>query len=368
MKKIIVAVTTLILLLAAVFYYQSQQVITIGFVGELSTNTSQLSVESRESFLYVIDQVNAAGGIDGKKIVTKIYDDKFDNNYRTQLNETLKKDNVHLIVGFNISSMAPTAEYLMANGDYLIISPTISSDYMDQKDDGFIKMAPKNLAQADRLFKKIQEKDVKRLLIVHSESNKLYAEGIAKRMNALMASDGRETALISSGKEVPIQTILNELHNFEADGLFLILNGSDTAKVVQQTRIEGYNGLLLGTAWSATTDLIQNSGRYLEDYYTLEFISINPDLEKLNLLGSYIKERTGAGLNFSHKSAYNATELMIEGIHLANSTKPEAVKSAILKKKVFQGIDSEYSLDEFGDPLGDYQLLQVKNGKFEKVD
>lgn len=368
MKKIIVVVTTLILLAVVVFYYQSKQVITIGFVGELSTNTSQLSVESRESFLYVIDQVNEAGGIKGKKIVTKIYDDKFDNNYKGQLNEALKKDNVHLIVGFNISSMAPTAEYLMENGDYLIISPTISSDYMDGRDDAFIKMAPKNTAQADRLFKKMQEKDVKRALIVYSEANKIFAEGIAKKMDKLMKADGRQTAILSSGKEVPIQTIINELHNFKADGLFLILNGSDTAKVVQQTRIAGYEGLMFGSAWSATTDLIQNSGRYLEGYYTLEFISIHPEVEKLNQLGNYIKERTGAGLNFSHKSAYNATQLMIEGIKLADSTNPEAVKKAILSKGVFQGIDSEYSLDEFGDPRGDYQLLEVKNGKFEKVD
>lgn len=368
MKKIFVVVTTLVLLLIAIFYYQSKQVVTIGFVGELSTSTSQLSVESREAFLYVIDQVNASGGIDGKKIVTKIYDDKFDNNYKVQLNELLKKDKVHLIVGFNVSFMAPTAEYLMKNGDYLIVSPSISSDYMDERDDGFIKMAPKNTAQANRLFKKVKEKDVKRLLIVHSEPNKLYAEGIAKRMENLMLADGRQTRLIASGKEVPIQSILNEIHNFKADGLFLILNGSDTAKVIQQARIAGYEGLMFGTAWSATTDLIQNSGHYLEGYYTLEFISINPDLEKLDQLGSYIKERTGAGLNFSHKSAYNATELLIEGIRLSSSTDPEKVKAAILKKGLFQGIDSEYSLDKFGDPMGDYQLLQVKNGKFEKVD
>ena len=213
MKKIIVAITTLILLSVAVVYYQSNQVVTIGFVGELSTSTSQLSVESREAFLYVVDRANAAGGIDGKKIVTKIYDDKFDNNYKAQLNELLKKDKVHLIVGFNVSLMAPTAEYLMKNGDYLIVSPSISSDYMDERDDGFIKMAPKNTAQANRLFKKVKEKDVKRLLIVYSEPNKLYSEGIAKRMEDLMSADGRQTLRIVSGKEVPIQSILNEIHN-----------------------------------------------------------------------------------------------------------------------------------------------------------
>lgn len=368
MKKIIVIITTLALLLSAYLYYQSKQTITLGFVGELSTSTSQLSVESRESFLYVIDQVNATGGIDGKKIVTKIYDDKFDNNYKAQLNELLKKDKVHLVVGFNISSMAPTAEYLMENGDYLIISPTISSDYMDERDDRFIKMAPKSTAQANRIFKKVQEQDVKRLLIVYSEPNKLYSEGIAKRMEKLMAEDGRETRRIASGKEVPIQSILQEMNNFRADGLFFVLNGSDTAKAVQQARIAGYEGLMFGSAWSATTDLIQNSGHNLEGFYTLEFISINPDLEKLDRLSSYIKERTGAGLNFSHKSAFNATELMIEGIRLSGSTAPEKVKAAILEKGLFRGVDSEYSLDKFGDPMGDYQLLQVKNGKFEKVD
>ncbi len=368
MKKIIVFTTTLLLLLTGYLYYDAHQVIKIGFVGELSTSTSQLSVESRESFLYVIDQVNAKGGVEGRKILPKIYDDQFDNNYKAALNKKLEEDGIELIVGFNISSMAPTAEYLMANGDYLIISPTISTDYMDQKDDDFIKMAPKNKAQSERLFKKMKEKDIKRLLIVYSEANKLYSEGISKRMEELMAADGRETVLISSGSEIPMKRILQEANAFKADGIFLVLNGSDSAEIVQQARIEGYEGLFFGSAWSATTDLIQNSGRYLEGYYTLEFISKNPDTEKLDRLAAYIKERTGAGLNFSHKSAYNATALIIEGIQLAKSSSPEAVKAAILKKGEFKGIDSEYSIDRYGDPMGDYQLLQVINGKFEKVE
>lgn len=91
MKKIIVSITTLLLLLITYLtHYDAHQAIKIGFVGELSTNTSQLSVESRESFLYVIDQVNEKGGIGGRKIIPKIYDNKFDNDYKATLNRKLK--------------------------------------------------------------------------------------------------------------------------------------------------------------------------------------------------------------------------------------------------------------------------------------
>lgn len=138
-------------------------------------------------------------------------------------------------------------------------------------------MAPKNKAQSERLFKKMKEQDIQRLLIVYSETNRLYSEGIAKRMEELMAADGRETILISSGAEIPMKENFERISRCQSRWPLsgALLNGSDAAAIVQEARINGFEGQLFGSAWSATMDLIQNSGRYLEGYYTLEFISRN---------------------------------------------------------------------------------------------
>lgn len=368
MKKIQLVSVLLLLIVGSFLLWQSKQPIKIAFVGELSTSSSQLSIESREAFSYTINYYNDQGGIWGRKLAPYIYDDKSSNANKEALNQQLKKDGIHLIIGFNISAMAETIEYLLANGDYLIISPTVTTDYLTGKDDRFIKISAINSLQIDQLYEVVKLHDVKKMVIVYSESNKLFAEGLVEKMKSMLQMDSREVvAVIADSGSVnltPIQTAINE---HQADGLFVIMNGIDTAKVVQGTRISGYKGDILTSAWSATSDLITNSGKNSEGVYTLEMKANNPDEAVLKTLQEYIFENTGSDLNFSHIRTYNATKMLIEVLKTTKDFSPENMKRKIIEIGTFQGAETQFKVDSNGDTLGEYELQQIKNGKFVKV-
>lgn len=369
MKKIIAAGLVVLLLAAGFIYFsQNSKPIKIAFVGELSTSSSQLSVESREAFLYAVEQCNQSGGINGRLIEPYIYDDRNDNGYKETLHQQLQADGIELIIGFNISAMVETIEYLMASGDYLIISPTVTTDYMTGRDDRFIKTSPTNAIQADELIKVVKTHDVKRMVIVYSQPNKLFAEGIVNRMTELIKLDGREVSqVIADDGSVDVKTVQAALKAHQADGLFLVLNGNDSAQMIQDTRIGGYQGQIFTSAWAGTMDLINNSGRNGNGVYSVEITPHDPDEATGKALAAYIKSHTNSELNFSHTRSYNATQMLIEALKQAKQTNPETVKQKIIEIGTFQGVESQFTVDPFGDTLGTYQLKQIQDGKFVKV-
>lgn len=369
MKRTIAIIMGLIVLFIGGLFWISNNRIKVAFVGELSTTASELSIESREAFLYVIDQYNQTGGIHGKKIEPVIFDDTNDNAYKTALLGKLQDEGIQLIVGFNVSSMTPTINYLMENGDFLIVSPTVTTDEMTGKDDRFIKISPPNERQIDPLYHAVQKESLEKMLVVYSTANIQYTKALVDTMNKKMTSEGRTVVeQIAMDGKPDLEIISQKLSDTQADSLFIVMNGNDTAQIVQYTRINGFEGAILTGTWAATTDLLANSGQYGNGLYTCEVLSEDPDTENYAIFSAYIKEKTGWQLNFAHTRAYNATKLLLEGIKNTNSLEPEVVKQAILNFGEYQGIETKFTLDQNGDTLGKYQLIQIQNGKFVKVD
>lgn len=366
--KRIVAVVAIVLVVVGVIAYQSMtQTIKVGFVGELSTNTSRLSIESRDAFLYAVSEQNAKGGVNGKKIVPYLYDDKNDNNYKAMLHEQLQKDGVQLLVGFNVSAMVETVEFLMANGDYLIISPTISTDYMTGKDDRFIKISPTNYKQAGVLRHVIEKHDLERLAIVYSVPNQLYAKPVAEQMAKHMSDRGKTVALMMGITELDPDAVTAEVIKSKADSIVIILDSYNMAQLLQRLRLAGFTGQVMTTPWASTGELLTNSGKFSEGVYTVAVEVREPDESRRQILERFILETTNTPLNFSHMRTYNACNLLFEAIRKSDSKKPADIKKAIIDIGTFKGVETSFTIDALGDNANNYQLEQVQNGKFEKV-
>lgn len=350
-----------------VFIYVTRPV-KIAFVGELSTSGSALSVESREAFLYLIDQYNEQGGINGRKIVPYIFDNKKDNSNKIKLDNDLKQAGIELIVGFNVSSMVPTINYLIETNRYLIISPTVTTDEMTGKDDLFIKISPPNGKQSLALFPAIQKEGVDKLFIVYDGKNLQYTKTLVDVISKLMVEDGR--SVVSSYKveeTINFNQIDSVLSSQQPDGIFISMNGIDTAQVVQYCRIKGYTGDFFTGTWATTADFIENAGAYGNGVYTCEVANQMPDQDLFNRFEGAIKMLSGSELNFSHTRAYNATKILLDAVKQTHSTDPQVVKAALIKQKHFTGIETTFEMDANGDTTGEYQLLIVENGKFVEV-
>lgn len=369
MKKTAILALILIGIAAGVLLVSMwRKPVTIAFVGELSGENAQMSVESREAFLYVVDQYNKAGGLLGRKIEPYVVDDQNDNSYSQDILRDLKERGIHFIIGFNLSYMTPTIKKLAADGSFLIISPTVTTDELSGLDDMFIKMSPSNAKQLDALYPVLEEKKLKRMLIIYDRRNEPYTKGVVKEMLADVSKNhGEVVAQVGIQSMMSPEELKAQLGKTTPDSVLMVLNGEDAGKLVQMARITGFQGPILLSVWSQTGDFLENVGRYTNDLYFSGIANDYPDPEAYQFFAAHIHEKTKKMPDFSHTRAYNATKILFDCIIKSQSFEPVKVKAAILNQASFQGIDTALTLDMNGDRVGGYELLVIDNGKFVRA-
>ena len=106
MKKLLLLISTLVLFLAACGQKAADEsVVKIGVIAPLTGDLAQYGVAAKDGLQLKVDEINAAGGVNGKQIQLIIEDNRGDINESVSIFKKLKgKDNVHLIVGPVISS------------------------------------------------------------------------------------------------------------------------------------------------------------------------------------------------------------------------------------------------------------------------
>ena len=63
--------------------------------------------------------------------------------------------------------------------------------------------------------------------------------------------------------------------------------------------------------------------------------------------------------------SYDAMQILAMAIRNANSTEPEAIRSAILGIKGYKGLEGTYDFDQNGDGLHGYNIVKNNAGKIE---
>ena len=103
----------------------SSDVIKIGVIAPLTGDLAQYGTPAKDGFQLKVDEINAAGGINGKKIELVIEDNKGDVNESVSIFKKLKgQDKVDMIVGPIISSTSNAVAPLAQQGKVVMITPT----------------------------------------------------------------------------------------------------------------------------------------------------------------------------------------------------------------------------------------------------
>ena len=100
-------------------------VIKIGVIGPLTGEVAQYGIATIDGFKLKVDEINAAGGINGKKIELIIQDSKGDAQEAVNIfKKMVSQDKVNLVVGEIISSASLAVSDLAQSAKVPMITPT----------------------------------------------------------------------------------------------------------------------------------------------------------------------------------------------------------------------------------------------------
>lgn len=144
------------------------------------------------------------------------------------------QEDVRIVIGHYTSGMMLAAYDKMKNKDILYLGPTISADGLSKIDDNFIRFIASTKEQAQVINQVANDLGQKKFLVIVDDKNIGFNE-MFKNFQEMLGENGGEVIGQCGYTELNEQSI-GEIKNLilvntEADGIFIISNGSDTATI-----------------------------------------------------------------------------------------------------------------------------------------
>lgn len=348
---------------------QAEPPLLIGYVGGLTGRVAGLGVAGRDAVLLAVEERNAAGGINGRRIELISRDDQQDEETARKAARSLIDTGVVAIVGPMTSAMATAMLPFTNPAQVALISPTVTTNQFSQLDDHFFRVTMPLKVNADKLAQYAVSRGLKTFAVCIDTANAAYTEDwFVSFRSPLEAAGGRiiHVERYKSGAETGVFPLAERIVKSRPDAVLLLCGAMDSALMAQQVRKLGSPFPLFGTEWSFTSDIVNFGGGAIEEMRA--FVTYNPVSQASRhqqFLVSFEK-RFGYRPSFAAVLSYEAASYLFAG--LERNPRREGLKEALLAVGSFPGLQGEVRINRFGDPDRETYLAVIRQGRFATID
>ena len=342
--------------------------IAIGFVGALTGPVAQYG--SYEAVSLAVQEINALGGIDGKR-VNLIAEDGACNP--TSAASTARKlifvDNVQFILGGHCSPESLAVAPLAEENKVLMLASITTSPYLSDKEDYVFRTSPSSVVQAELIARyAFSAKDVNSFSILYEQTD--YAQPIAEKLQSEVISlDGRVDVFegFAPGTK-DFRSIISKAIDSGSDAIFISPQSPDAAfNLLKQITEMGFEGEVFGN------DVSGNKAAFLKDPSLQDGLVIaSPRFDQTSVGYSQFRELYSETYNvgdipygFWTAESYDAVYVLKEAIELAGED-PTLVKEYLYDLEGYDGVSGSIEFDQNGDGQRDYSLKVILDG--EQID
>ncbi len=363
----------LICLLGLTLFTACQKDVTeikIGINYELSGDVATYGQSSVDGIELAIEQVNAAGGINGKKITAIKYDNKSEPDQATTLaNKLIVQDKVIAILG-PATSGSFKAEIPVANKNKVpVASGSATADDVTVTSAGVQEYAFRvcfsdsfqGTVMASFALNNLSAKSA--VIIMDSSSD--YGKGLAKNFKDTFVAAGgtivAEEAFVA--KDTDFNAILTKIKGQAFDVIYIPGYYNEAGLIIKQARAQGINAPILGADGFDSPTLLELAGASaLNDvYFTNHYSSLDKDPAVVKFIADF-KAKYNKEPDAFNALGYDLAKFMIDAIGRAESYSGEAVKNALETTKGFVGVTGTLSVDENHNPVKSIVVIGLKDG------
>lgn len=345
------------------------QPIRIGLVTGLTGRHYDLGLSSRNGVELAVSEVNAAGGVKGRKIELLIRDDGQDAEQARRAVNDLVGAGVVAIIGHATSAMAEATLPIVNRDRVLMVSPTVSSAAFEGKDDWFVMMQSSTTGSARMLSAYLVSHRIARSVsVVYDLSNLSYTKAWYDTFHAAFEGAGRTVRPVTftSGRVRSMRDLAASALSGGADAVLIIANALDTAALAQQLRLLSSAVPLLGAEWGFTNDVVVNGGRAVEGAVFTQKVNLADETPRFQVFRRGYEARYSRSVDFAAVFAYETVKLL--GAALEQDATREGVRAAVLRLGAFEGLQGTVRINEHGDAERRPYVMTIRGGRVVPVE
>ncbi len=345
--------------------------IRLGVNYELTGDVATYGQASVVGIKMAIDEINEAGGIDGKQIELVEYDNKSDAAEATTLaTRLMSQDGVLACMGpatsGNFKATIPVGE----DNQIPVVSGSATADDVTVDASGLNEYAFRicfnDSFQGNIMAKFAAENLGATTAVIIQDNSSDYATGLAAAFEEEYANLGGSIAATEgfTAGDTDFNSILTRLRGQDFDVIYLPGYYSEAGLIIRQARDLGIDAPVLGADGFDSPTLLELGGAdALNDvYFTNHYSAIDEDPAVIEFIDAF-EEANGEQPNAFHALGYDLGKFVADAVGRASELTGEAVRDAMAETTGFAGVTGNFDIDENHNPVKEIVVIGLSGGE-----
>jgi branched-chain amino acid transport system substrate-binding protein len=315
------------------------------------------------------EDINAAGGVIGKKIEIVEADNRGDKQEGASVTQKLiNRDNVMAIVGDPTTGITKVAAPIAQKAQVVLLSAgSTGPGVVENGDFIFRDTLLDSVAIPACIDYFARDLGFKKVALVTSDNND-YSVGLSQTFRD--AARGKNIQIVADEKvkdgDKDFSAQITNIKAKKPDVIFFSGYYTEGALIMKEARKQGLSASMFGGDGLFSPKLIELGGPAVEgSMAALGFSPEQATAETARYIDSYRKKFNGTEPGLFDAQGYDAVMLLADAIKRANSADPRVFKSELAKTRNFKGVSGTITIRGNREPIkSPLALLEVKGGKF----
>jgi branched-chain amino acid transport system substrate-binding protein len=348
----------------------AQETIKLGEFASLTGKEATYGQNAHKGTLLAIEEVNAAGGVLGRKLELLTEDDQSKpGEAATVVKKLISREKVVAVLGEITSGRTLEAAPICQAAKIPLISPGATATQVTAKGDYIFRVCFIDEFQGTVMAKFARETlKLNRVAILSSVSS-AQSVGLAKYFRERFSADGGTVVLEQKYGEgdKDFRAQLTAIKAGNVEGVFVPGYYAEAALIARQARDLGLAVHFMGVDGWESPELVAVGGIAVEGAYLSTHYSPENKSASVADFNARFRARWGIDTNALSALGYDSAMVLVDAIKRAGTTEGPKLRDALAATKNFHGATGLITFDAQRNPTKSAVVLTVKDGRFAFV-
>ena len=324
-----------------------------------------------EGLQLAIDELNASGGIAGRRLRLVKYDDKESiDEGRVVAQRSADDPDVVAVVGHLQSYVTLQAAHIYDQAGLVLVAPTSTAPELTEQ--GFKRVFRATFTDESlghQLADFAAARGFRRLAIYYIRNT--YGRNVANAFEMRAVQDGISVAARESydpserANARTFEQVLLQWKTAELDAIFVAGEVPSAAIFVAQARAAGIGVPMLGGDAMSSPGLLTVAGPAAEGMTVASFFHGDEPRPEVTRFVATFEKRYGVPPDAGSALGYDCVQLVAAAMRAAGSVVPEEFAKTLHTLRDFPGVTGSFTFDEHGEAVGKPIVMSVvRRGEF----
>jgi branched-chain amino acid transport system substrate-binding protein len=346
---------------------KTDETVYIALTAPITGDYAEYGNNFKRSVEMAIDQINAKGGVLGRKLAVLVGDSKGDPKESATLAQKWTSDpRIVAQIGDFTSTCCLAAQPIYDQAGMVQLSPTSSHTKFAPGSKWSFSIVGTQAGEqpfvADYAYNLL---GFRKIAVIHINNDwgvdtaKYFTESFKKLGGTITAVEKYFDG------EKDFTAILTKLRASNPDALFMAAMYNDGAAISNQRAKLGWNLPVVGPSSLYSEQLLKLGGDSVNNLYTVVSFFTDDPRPEIQAYVTEFQKRYGVKPNFHAALAYDSMMLLADAMKRAGSFDRNKVREALQATKNFPGLAGSITFTESGDAIKEYTRVWIVNNKFE---